>query len=183
MYDFKKYSKRARSAIKLTDNANRHELQAPTINGNEGLPSILPHVMEFTLASEQLTYTDDFARLRHFTTTLVGPAQFNYTAMYNTTPPGTPINFEDVMRRFVTKYCVDKTLHKHIELVRQATKPNPMDVQFFRNMLINYNQVASWMPGNASILDDNAFRRALIDAMPVSWRNWLITSSIDRNTD
>ena len=184
MYDFKKYSERPRSSIKILDNANRHELQAPTINGNEGLPSILPHVMEFTSASEQLTYTDDFARLPHFTMTLVGPAQFNYTAMYNAIPPGTPINFEDVMRRFVAKYCVDETRHEQIESVRQATKPDPMDVRFFRkNMLINCNQAASWMPGNAPILDDDAFRRAFIDAMPVSWRNSLITSSIDCNTD
>ncbi len=183
MHDFKKYSERARSAVRIADGANKLELQAPTINGNEGLPSILPHVMEFASASEQLAYTDDLVRLRHFTMTLVGPAHFNYTALYAAIPDGTDIEFNDIMKRFVAKYCVEETRHEQIESVRQATKPDPMDVRFFRNMLINCNQAASWMPGNAPILDDDAFRRAFIDAMPVSWRDSLITSAIDRNVD
>ena len=50
-------------------------------------------------------------------------------------------------------------------------------------MLINCNQAANWMPGNAPLLDDDSFRRSFIDAMPEAWRDSLITSAIDRNVD
>ena len=53
--------------------------------------------------------------------TLVGPAPFNYSALYNAIPAGTPIDFDDIMKRYdVAKYCVEETRHEQIESVHQA---------------------------------------------------------------
>ena len=90
---FRDYSLLQRTTIRLTDTDNsHHEIISPTVNGNHGLPDIVPHVMEFMSASSTVEYTTDIQRLRHFAMTLIGPAQITYTQVYSNIPEGQPVD-------------------------------------------------------------------------------------------
>ena len=132
---FRRYSLLNRTTIRLTDTNNtRHEIVSPTMNGNNGLPDILPHVMEFQSASSNMEYSNDIQRLRHFSMTLIGPAQITYTTLYAAIPVGQIIDFDEIIRNFVSKYCTADTRERQLEYMRELIKTFDMSVRLFRSI-------------------------------------------------
>ena len=143
---FRDYSLLKRTTIRLTDTDNtRHEIISPMVNGNHGLPDIVPHVMEFTGATSSVEYTSDIQRLRHLSMALIGPAQITYTTVYNEIPVGQPVDYDETVKNFVAKYCTADTRDQQLEYLRELVKASDMSVRLFRSMLLNCNMAEGYM--------------------------------------
>ena len=122
--------------FKIIEGDIRHEVHSVPCDGSEGAASVLPHIWNFNLNTNEINFENPAIKLRLFGSTLTGNAKARWLNVYNRVIQ--EINDdEDIFIRaqneFIAQYCDEDARDAQLQYVRTVKKPGKsMSVRDFQ---------------------------------------------------